>query len=108
MVYGRISREQSDVFPEGTKIILEETTPSSTRSNCDYVTFSEVLIWMAMRASFPEINEQKDLAAIMFTSGSTGRPRGVMVSHRNLTARLLRSCKIWPDGAGSNHGRSPV
>ncbi len=27
-----------------------------------------------------------DLAALMFTSGSTGKPRGVMVSHRNITA----------------------
>ncbi len=27
-----------------------------------------------------------DVAALMFTSGSTGKPRGVMVSHRNITA----------------------
>ena len=49
-----------------------------------------------MRASFPEINEQKDLAAIMFMLGSTGRPRGVMTSHRNLTANTSSSCNIWP------------
>jgi long-chain acyl-CoA synthetase len=30
--------------------------------------------------------EPDDLAALMFTSGSTGTPRGVMVSHRNITA----------------------
>lgn len=27
-----------------------------------------------------------DLATIMFTSGSTGQPRGVMITHRNITA----------------------
>ena len=33
-----------------------------------------------------EIDDRKDLAALMFTSGSTGTPRGVMVSHRNIAA----------------------
>ena len=33
-----------------------------------------------------EIDDRKDLAALMFTSGSTGTPRGVMVSHRNVIA----------------------
>jgi long-chain acyl-CoA synthetase len=37
-------------------------------------------------AAYPEIDERKDIAALMFTSGSTGRPRGVMVSHRNIMA----------------------
>lgn len=33
-----------------------------------------------------EIDDCKELAALMFTSGSTGTPRGVMVSHRNIIA----------------------
>ncbi len=32
------------------------------------------------------IEEQRDLAALMFTSGSTGEPNAVMVSHRNIMA----------------------
>jgi acyl-CoA synthetase (AMP-forming)/AMP-acid ligase II len=32
------------------------------------------------------VDEERDLAALMFTSGSTGAPRAVMVSHRNIIA----------------------
>ena len=34
-----------------------------------------------------EINPS-DLAEIMFTSGTTGNPKGVMITHRNLTANI--------------------
>jgi long-chain acyl-CoA synthetase len=33
-----------------------------------------------------DVDESRDMAALMFTSGSTGIPRGVMVSHRNIIA----------------------
>lgn len=40
------------------------------------------------RGSFAAVNvdDRRDLAALMFTSGSTGTPRAVMVSHRNIMA----------------------
>lgn len=43
------------------------------------------------RSAMPE-----DLVTILYTSGSTGDPKGVMLTHRNLTANVLNSAR-WLD-----------
>jgi long-chain acyl-CoA synthetase len=34
-----------------------------------------------------------DLATLLYTSGTTGEPKGVMLSHKNLVANVLGSCR---------------
>ena len=48
--------------------------------------FTEIMSTAANARTSALTVDPNDLAALMFTSGSTGKPRGVMVSHRNITA----------------------
>ena len=43
---------------------------------------------MLERLYMPEPAAPDDLATVIFSSGSTGQPKGVMLSHRNVTANL--------------------
>jgi long-chain acyl-CoA synthetase len=44
--------------------------------------------------SIPDINIEEDLALLQYTGGTTGFPKGVMLTHKNLTANTIM-CKTW-------------
>lgn len=67
-------------LPEGCEVVLDGPAPAGSGA----VAFSDLKPDAARRAE--PVDERRDLAALFFTSGSTGRPRGVMLTHRNLSA----------------------
>jgi long-chain acyl-CoA synthetase len=85
-IHGEVSRGQLVIFPSEFKIVLERAVKLPDEFGPKCVSFKDVLALPSDRVSYPDIEEEKDLAAIMFTSGSTSKPRGVLVSHRNVIA----------------------
>ena len=49
---------------------------------------------------------QDDLATIIYTSGTTGRPKGVMLSHQNISANIVRSADRLPLDLGHSKALS--
>ena len=51
-------------------------------------------------ADLTVINSPNDLMTVLYTSGSTGHPKGVMLSHRGYTNRIMWMQKTFPIGPG--------
>ena len=49
-----------------------------------------------MSAPAPVDIDPDDLAEVMFTSGTTGDPKGVMLTHRNITANIASVVQVAP------------
>ncbi len=54
----------------------------------------------APRDELPPLRAPADAALIIYTSGTTGRPKGVLTTHRNLTAQITALTSAWGWTAG--------
>jgi long-chain acyl-CoA synthetase len=43
---------------------------------------------------WPALNDDQDLAILLYTSGTSGKPKGVMLSHANITSNI-RQIRTW-------------
>ncbi len=80
-------QECLSLFGRGILAVVDTEDEIPSGVQCSVALFEKVCSATSrLPSSLPAIEDQQDLAALMFTSGSTQKPRGVMISHRNIIA----------------------
>ena len=78
----------------------------------DCLHWSELLTLGADQSNQAKVDQiksnvsQDDLATIIYTSGTTGKPKGVMLSHQNISANIVRSADRLPIDLGRSKALS--
>jgi long-chain acyl-CoA synthetase len=83
----------------GVKVLFSALDSKEFAGSVDHVfdldAQYERLLSDALPAQFPEDVTEGDLAGLFYTGGTTGAAKGVMLTHRNLTANAMHFQLCW-------------
>jgi long-chain acyl-CoA synthetase len=93
---GTVSRVRKSA---GLKHVIITSGFEAIRRKCDEKCMSgELIDFQSLLDRYPptppqvSINPREDLAHLAYTGGTTGVPKGVMLTHRNVTANVIATC----------------
>jgi long-chain acyl-CoA synthetase len=73
---------------------VERFISISDHPNEGYIAYEELLAESSPEFDQPEIGDD-DLLGLFYTSGTTAEPKGVMLTHKNVTANVAHSEPYW-------------
>lgn len=74
-----------------SEVFLDTALKVASKFNCSFTTVENCL---AEKKSLPEIGIDRR-AMILYTSGTTSKPKGVVTTHKNITAQITSLVGAW-------------